>query len=120
MARAKNTGNGHLEEALATMLQNQALLMQTQAQSLAQKAETHQRIAAFERESNELKQLATERFARIEAILMEHSRILAEHSRILAEHSRILAEHSRILKALPDAVRDKIGFKAPDQPVATE
>ena len=34
----------------------------------------------------------TERFARIEALLIEHN---------------------RILQALPDTIRDKIGFKAP-------
>jgi len=33
--------------------------------------------------------------------------------RVLAEHSRILAEHGRLLERLPEAVRDKIGFKAP-------
>jgi hypothetical protein len=41
------------------------------------------------------------RFARIESILLEHTRILQEHSRILA--------------ALPDAVREKIGFKVTGQ-----
>ena len=42
--------------------------------------------------------------------------VLADHSRILAEHSRILTEHTRILKALPDTIRDKIGFKPPEKP----
>jgi hypothetical protein len=43
--------------------------------------------------------LAAERFSRIEALLLEHN--------------RILEEHSRILQALPDTIREKIGFKAP-------
>ncbi len=47
-----------------------------------------------------------ERFARIEKDMQAILRVLAEHSRILAEHSRLL-EH------LPEAVRDKIGFRAP-------
>jgi hypothetical protein len=44
--------------------------------------------------------------ARIEAILMEHSRTLAEHTHFLADHTPILL-------SLTDAIREKIGFKAP-------
>jgi hypothetical protein len=95
MARAKDQSNGRLEEAMATLLQNQAVLVQNQASFLA-------RLSDMER-------ISAERFARIEAILLEHSRILGEHS-------RILGEHTRILQALPDTIRQKIGFKAPDQP----
>jgi hypothetical protein len=40
----------------------------------------------------ETDRINTERFARIEALLLEHN---------------------RILHALPDVIRDKIGFKAP-------
>ena len=29
----------------------------------------------------------------------------------LLDHSRILAEHTRILEALPEVIREKIGFK---------
>ena len=46
------------------------------------------------------------RFSRIEADI-------AAILRVLAEHSRLLGEHSELLTRLPDAVRDKIGFKAP-------
>jgi hypothetical protein len=102
MARARTEGNGRLEEAIAILLQNQATFVQNQAAFLA-------RIAEMDR-------VSSERFARIEALLLEHSRILAEHGRILTEHTRILADHTRILQALPDAVRDKIGFKVPGQP----
>jgi hypothetical protein len=85
MARAKQQGNGRLEEALATLIQNQAAFV----------AQLHQR----DREMAELQRVNSERFARIESILLEHS--------------RILAEHTRILERLPEAVREKIGFKAP-------
>ena len=102
MARARDQRNGRLEEAMAILLQNQASLVQNQTSFLA-------RLADMER-------INAERFARIEAILLEHSRILAEHSRILAEHSRILAEHGRILEALPDTIRQRIGFRVPEQP----
>jgi hypothetical protein len=40
-----------------------------------------------------------ERIARIEAILLQHS--------------RILDEHTRMLQVLPEAVREKIGFRPP-------
>jgi hypothetical protein len=48
--------------------------------------------AEFRRRTEEWQRRADERFARIEAILLEHG---------------------RILQALPDAVREKIGFKSP-------
>jgi hypothetical protein len=87
MARSKDQGNGRLEEAMTAMLQNQAILVQTQASFVAGLAETNSRMAETDR-------INSERFARIEAILLEHS---------------------RILRALPEAVREKIGFKAPDK-----
>jgi len=98
MPRAKNQSNGRLEEAMAMLIQNQASF-------LARMSEMDQR------------------FARIETMLLdqsrmlaEHSRTLAEHGRILADHSRILADHGRILQALPDTIRERIGFKPPSQP----
>jgi hypothetical protein len=78
MARAKNAGNGRLEEALATLIQNQAAFV-------ARMSEIDARVSEMER-------INSERFARIEALLLEHN---------------------RILQALPDAIRDKIGFKPP-------
>jgi hypothetical protein len=87
MARARQQGNGRLEEAIAILIQNQA-------QFLARVAEIDARIA-------ETNRVNAERFARIEAILMEHT--------------RILNDHGRILRALPDAIRKKIGFKTPEQ-----
>jgi hypothetical protein len=84
MARTKSAGDGRLEEALATLIQNQASF-------LARMSEIDARVA-------EMNRINTERFARIEALLIEHS--------------RILQEHSRILQALPEMIREKIGFKA--------
>ena len=60
-----------------------ALLIQNQAAFVGQLRETDNRMAAMER-------VNAERFARIETLLLEHN---------------------RMLKALPDAVRQKIGFK---------
>ncbi len=78
MARAKNAGNGRLEEALATLIQNQAAFV-------ARMAEIDARVAEMDRTNSA-------RFARIEALLIEHN---------------------RILQALPDAIREQIGFKPP-------
>lgn len=77
---------------MATLIQNQANFVAQQANFVAQLAEIRQTQLAYERET-------AERFARIE---MQIGEII-----------RILAEHSRLLERLPEAVRDKIGFKMP-------
>lgn len=100
MARAKSNGNGRvdrLEEAMAALALAQTNLVQAQATLALQHTAFLARMAEMDR-------INSERFARIEAIL--------------GEHSRILAEHSRILRALPDTIRDKIGFKSPTPPAA--
>jgi hypothetical protein len=58
-----------------------------------------QNQAAFLSRMAEIERTTAERFARIE--------------NDMATILRILAEHSRILERLPEAVRDKIGFKGP-------
>jgi hypothetical protein len=80
-----NGTNGHsrLEEAMALLIQNQAAFVSQMADS--------------NRQQVELKRQSDERFARIEAQM--------------SEIVRVLKEHSRVLERLPDAVRDKIGFK---------
>ena len=88
MAPAKNRPNGRLEEAIATLIQNQAAFV-------TQMAEINREMAEVRRESDKLQRENAERFARIEAILIEHS---------------------RILRTLPEAIREKIGFKIPDKP----
>jgi hypothetical protein len=107
MARAKSNGNGQLNEAMAGLVQAQAALVQAQANLvqaqallaqqqtafLARCAETDARLARLQVEKIETDRINTERFARIEAILIEHS---------------------RILRTMPDAIREKIGFKAPE------
>ena len=85
MARARGAGNGRLEEALATLIQNQAAFV-------ARMSGADVRMAEMERINAERFARIEERFARIEALLLEHN---------------------RILQALPDAIREKIGFKAP-------
>jgi hypothetical protein len=94
-----------LEDALATLLQNQATLVQNQAIYQAQKAEVDQRIAEIQRQMAETERqrvetdrLSAERFARIEAILVDLM---------------------RMMERLPEAVREKTGFR-PAQPPRPE
>jgi hypothetical protein len=101
VAKARQSRNGRLEEALATVLLTQASMQQNL--SALQQTQT-----AFLAQMAEMKADSDRRFARIEAILLDHTRILQEHS-------RILQEQGRILQALPDAVREKIGFKGTGQ-----
>jgi len=81
MAR-KNSRNG-LEEAVTTLLQNQTTLLQNQA--------------IFQNTFLSYQAATDARFVRIEA----------EFDEIKA----ILLRHEQILQALPEAIRQKIGFK---------
>ena len=75
MAAGKGQKNGRLEEALATVLQTQALFQQNQVK-------WHTEHAELERRHNEYERLSAERFARIEALLLEHNRKI-EGSRLI-------------------------------------
>jgi hypothetical protein len=87
LARKGAAQNGHdrLEEAMALLIQNEAAFV-------SRLAENDKRLAENERATSE-------RFARIE--------------KDMAAILRVLSEHSRLLERLPEAVRDKIGFKGP-------
>lgn len=88
--RAPQNGRDRLEEAMALLIQNQAAFVGRQSETESRHLEFERRHLEFERET-------AERFARIEAQM--------------AEIIRVLNEHARILEHLPDAVREKIGFK---------
>jgi hypothetical protein len=101
MARTKDQRNGKLEEAMAslvqnqaTLLQNQATLVQTQTTFVARMVKIDEQKVEMDRRLDETQRLNAERFARIEAILIEHT---------------------RILHGLPEAIREKIGFKLPER-----
>ena len=87
---ATKSRNG-LEQAMILLMQNQAAF---QSQLLAM----------------------NERFARMEERLdkefAEIKAILRHHEEILMRHEQILLDHERLLQALPDVIRQKIGFKA--------
>jgi len=113
MARAKSTGNGRLDEAMSSLVQAQAILVQAlatlaqnQATFLTRMAETDARMAEMER-------IHTARMAEMERI---NTGRMAEIDTRFARIEAILIEHSRILRGLPDAIRDKIGFKVPEPP----
>ncbi len=93
MATAKIQRNGRidrLEDALTNLLLTQTGLA-------ARQAKTDRRFAECER-------LAADRFQRIESSLLDLSRVLHEQGRVLQDHGQLLA-------ALPDAVREKMGFR---------
>jgi len=85
LARKSRPPNGkeRLEEALATLNQNQAAFVGG--------------LSENQRRHLELKRESYERFARIEAQM--------------AEIIRVLSEHGRLLERLPEAIREKTGFK---------
>ena len=80
MATKTRNGNGNIQSAIALLIQNQA-------QFLAQLTDTNRRLGQSD-----------ERFARIEQDL----------DLIKA----ILIRHEEILEKLPEAIREKIGFKS--------
>jgi hypothetical protein len=107
MARAKHHGNGRLEESLTAMQQAQTNMLQglaNLAQNQTAQALQHTafigRLAQIDAEIAETKRINSERFARIEAILLEHSRILEALPEVIA--------------ALPEAIRAKFGFRPPE------
>jgi uncharacterized protein YllA (UPF0747 family) len=93
----RKSANGRkLEEALTNLLNNQSILVSNQSSFLAQLAQLAAR--------------AEERFSRIDE---RFSRIDQE----LAEIKAILLRHEHMLQALPEAVRERIGF-TPANPAA--
>lgn len=88
--RTATNGRDRLDDAMATLIQNQAAFV-------GQLAENERRHLEFERCHLEFERQTTERFSRIETQM--------------AEIIRVLTEHTRQLQWLTEAVREKIGFK---------
>jgi len=86
----RNNRNDRLEEAMSLLIQSQAALMQNQTASSQQQTAFLARLADQEKELTELRRQTDERFGRIETILLELM---------------------RMMEALPEAIREKIGFK---------
>ena len=81
MARSRN-GRERLEEAVITLINNQATFTATQAAYQAN-------MVALQAEIRDLERSTNDKFAQIVAIL---------------------ARHEQILQALPETIRQKIGF----------
>jgi septal ring factor EnvC (AmiA/AmiB activator) len=94
MARSKNHGNGRLEDAMTSLAQSVATLIQNQAAFVAQLRENDVRIAEFQREAAEIERENKERFARIEELLLEHNRILQNLPESFARRSASRASSS--------------------------
>lgn len=92
MAKKATSENGQdrLNEAMMMLIQNQAAFLGQLAQ---------------------IEQATSERFARIDERLARIDERLARMEQDMTSMVRVLAEHSRLLERLPEAVRDKIGFK---------
>ena len=104
MPRAKNDGNGRLDESLAAMQQAQTNMLQALASLAQNQTSLMVRLAQIDADIAATNRVNSERFARIEALL--------------AEHTAVLAEHGRSLAALPEAIHKRFGFTAPAAPSA--
>jgi hypothetical protein len=91
MTLTKRNGSGSLESAMVLLITNQTLFVN---QMLALNGKLDERFARID-----------ERFARIDE---RFARIEKELDVIKA----ILIKHEAILEKLPEAIRDKIGFKS--------
>ena len=85
--------NGSLAQAMALLIQNQAAFVA----QLGENQRTYERLEA--------------RLARVERGLEEIKAVLVNQQQVLEGHSRALKELPEILARLPEAVRQKIGFK---------
>jgi hypothetical protein len=89
----RNGTTTNLESAIAILLQNQAQLV----------AHVDEDRRRFSRIESDLEQ--------IKALVVQHNEILKQHVETLKQHNETLKDHDRILKELPEAIRQKIGFK---------
>ena len=78
-----------------TLLQTQTIMIETQAKFVGLLNQLDARLARVESQIAETNRLNSERFARIEVMLAEHSRIIRGH---------------------PESARGRNGFKGPQQP----
>jgi hypothetical protein len=100
MAKQAQSKNGHtrLDEAMALVLNGQAAMQQAIATMVANQATFVAEMSEIKRDMRKLERETDSRFAGIDAKF--------------TEVIRILNEHTRLFDRLPEAVRDKIGFKA--------
>jgi predicted nucleic acid-binding Zn-ribbon protein len=86
MAAKTRNGNGNLEAAMALLLNNQAALVAQHTSFLSEMAEIRKEFAEARKE-------------------------FAEIRKDLDTIKAVLIRHETMLEKLPEAIRDKIGFK---------
>jgi predicted nucleic acid-binding Zn-ribbon protein len=114
MARSKN-GNGKFDEEFRELLQAQARLVHAQAALVDGQAAVGARIAAAEERiaaGNDRITAGNDRMIKIESEIAETNKSNAER---FARIEALLLEHNRILEALPEKLRDKFGFHVPEK-----
>ena len=143
MARAKTQENGNgrvdrLEQIVAKQSDNIQMLIQTQASFnqqmavfTAQQAQTqtafNQQMAAFTAQQAQTQTAFNQQLAAFTAQQADTSARMAEYERrtdercksiekMSQEHSDILRELVRVITALPDAMREKMGFRPTPKP----
>ena len=89
----RRNSNGRLEDAIA-------LLVNTQAQFVAQLARSDQRVAWTD-----------ERFARNDELFLEGKERFARIMQLFAEIKAILSRREQLLLSLPEAVGQKLGLE---------
>jgi len=92
--------NGSLAQAMILLIQNQAAFVAQLGENQRKYERLEARLARVEQSLEEIK-----------AVLIHQEDLLKEHSVALKEHSLALKELPGILARLPEAVRQKIGFK---------
>ena len=120
MPRAKEQKNGRLEAALEKLAQSQANMEQRHALLEQRDAELKQSHAELERSVAQLNQsiaIMNQTQANYLTQKAETDRQIAETNRINWERflriEATLAKIFRMIQRLPEAVREKIGFKSP-------
>ncbi len=91
--RINGSGHSALETAMAMLMQNQTMLMQNQTALMQSQAQFNAQFAETRKDLAE----ADKKFARIE--------------KDLEIIKAVLVRHETMLEKLPEAIREKIGFK---------
>ena len=116
-ARDRSNGNGKLDkldQAMTSLVQAQAQLVQVQAAAQAQNAQSIAAIARTNAEIAETRRLQAQNERETRETVARIFAILEDHTRTLAEHGRILEAIPGMFAALPEAVRERFGFRPPD------
>jgi predicted nuclease with TOPRIM domain len=97
---ARRSGNGRLEEALAALIQNEAAFFAHLSRLEERFARADERFAKMD-----------ERFAKMDERFVKIDERFARIESELEAIKAILLRHEQMLQGLPEAIRQKIGFK---------